>query len=62
MVDPQTIQASRSSVELTRNAKGDYQWTIKRYQQEGETLDNVLADIDRADATLSLQYGLRKPS
>jgi hypothetical protein len=62
VVDPQTVQTSRSSVELHRHKDGTYYWDLKIYQQEGMTLDNVLADIDRADATLSLQYGPRQPA
>jgi len=62
MVEQNAPRENRSSIELHRHKDGTYYWDIKRYQQEGETLDNVLADIDRADATLSLQYGPRKPS
>ena len=27
---------TRSSIEVTRNAKGDYQWTIKHYHEAGD--------------------------
>ena len=62
MSEPTVIRENRSSVELHRHKDGTYYWDIKIYQGEEMSLDNVLADIDRADATLCLQYGPRKPS
>jgi len=48
----QTTRESRSSVELHRHKDGTYYWDIKRYQQEGETTNDVLLDIEDADQQL----------
>jgi len=47
MSEPQIVQLARetrSSIEVTRNAKGDPQWTIKAYCEDGqeeEALDRI---------------------
>lgn len=35
-----------NSIELTRNAKGDYQWVIKAYFADGETPLPLLEKMD----------------
>lgn len=40
--EAQSVQIQReatSSIEVTRNAKGDYQWVIKRYYAGGTEID-----------------------
>lgn len=49
----ETIRESRSSIELSRDAKGDYRWSIKLYfdaQEDDET--QVIAQIARLDGRL----------
>lgn len=43
------------SIELTRNAKGDYQWSIKIYWEENG-LTEALVTLKTIDETLRLQY------
>ena len=47
---------TNSSIELTRNAKGDYQWSIKLYAEGGDTAQVVetlrLVDADLRDCFL----------
>lgn len=53
----QLQRETRSSIELTRNAKGDYQWVIKRYHENtDEDQRKALADIRATDAQLRLDY------
>jgi hypothetical protein len=49
------IPQSRSSVELTRNAKGDYQWSLKVYFDEGAQ-EQALATVGAMDAQLRATY------
>lgn len=46
---------TRSSIELTRNAKGDYQWSIKAYFDEGHE-DDALGMLEAIDGTLRAVY------
>lgn len=46
---------TRSSIELTRNAKGDYQWAVKAYFEEGNEED-ALAMLETVDQTLRAVY------
>lgn len=45
---------SRSSIELTRNAKGEYQWVIKRYYDDADegAAQNALDAIKSVDGQL----------
>lgn len=57
-VEPQALtlaRETRSSIELTRNAKGDYQWTVKLYVEDGAE-DAALATLAQIDATLRATY------
>ena len=54
-----TVQReTRSSVELTRNAKGDYQWSIKLYLDSNDDADfeSALERLETVDATLRTVY------
>ncbi len=62
MSEPTTPRESRSSVRLSRHKDGTYYWEIHIYFGDDDSLDHVLADIYRTDATLALQYGPRQPS
>lgn len=43
----------RDSVEVTRNAKGEYGWKIKQYYNAPEELvDGIVADIKETDTQL----------
>ena len=43
----------RDSVEVTRNAKGEYGWKIKQYYNSTDaTLDEVVADLVETDKQL----------
>lgn len=46
---------TRSSIELTRNSKGDYQWVIKSYYEE-EQADVALKVINGIDVVLRAEY------
>lgn len=56
---PQTKQAlilereTRSSIELKRNAKGSYEWTVKVYY---ENHHDALADLEYIDKELRERY------
>lgn len=48
---------TRSSIELTRNAKGDYQWSIKRYyDQNADESDDAIRDLEHVDTELRRAY------
>ena len=42
---------THSSIEVTRNAKGDYQWVLKRYYEDGAE-DYALAQLKLIDVEL----------
>lgn len=46
---------TRSSIELTRNAKGDYQWVIKCYYEDGQHVQ-ALARTWAIDSALRKDY------
>ncbi|MDE2104999.1 MAG: hypothetical protein KGL39_47615 [Patescibacteria group bacterium] len=46
---------TRSSVELSKNAKGDYQWVIKAYFEDGQE-DDALDRLKHIDDELRKQY------
>lgn len=50
-----TQRDPKSSIELTRNAEGDYQWAIKAYFEEGREED-ALATLETLDETLRAVY------
>ena len=52
------IRDIRSSIEVTRNAKGDYQWVIKRYfdQEDESASKDAKKEIDWIDARLRETY------
>lgn len=47
---------TRSSIEVNRNSKGDYQWVIKRYFEDGHEDDPRIADVNYIDGQLRAQY------
>ncbi len=47
-----TLQASRSSVELTRHKDGTYYWTIKIYFGDDEDLGDVISALETTDQRL----------
>lgn len=49
---------TRSSIELTRNAKGDYQWVIKRYfdQEDVNASADALKEAGWIDTSLREKY------
>ena len=51
----QLARETRSSIELTRNAKSDYQWVIKIYYADGEQ-GVALQEIIQADEKLRFRY------
>lgn len=51
----QLQRETRSSIEVTRNSKGDYQWVIKCYFDEGEEV-HILDTIQAIDRTLRITY------
>jgi hypothetical protein len=54
----QMARETRSSLELTRNAKGDYQWVIKAYYDgtvDGEE-DAATSRVERIDTKLREMY------
>jgi hypothetical protein len=56
-MEPETIaRESRSSIEVHRDAKGAYSWTIKRYQGNSFDVAAILADIDRVEDALRERY------
>ena len=44
------------SLELTRNAKGDYQWSIKAYAADLEDLATLPARLEALDADLKARF------
>ncbi len=60
MVEQNASRENRSSIEIHRHKDGTYSWTITMFQAEGMSLDTMVAEIDRADATLNLQYSWRR--
>lgn len=56
----QLARETRSSIELTRNAKGDYQWVIKAYHETGGE-QTALATVSLVDYALRERY-LPKPT
>lgn len=58
MTEPQVAllaRETRSSIEVTRNARGDYQWSAKVYFEEGHALD-ALAVLSGIDDELRARY------
>lgn len=51
--------AATNSIEVTRNAKGDYQWSIKRYFRPDEDRADVLDEITKIDEALKRCYQIR---
>lgn len=52
----QITRESRSSIELHRDAKGAYSWTIKAYSGSPFPIDDILDDIQIVDESLRLKY------
>ena len=52
----ETETAASDSIELTRNAKGTYQWVIKWYTLD-EDAEKVLDRLQRIDAELRRRFG-----
>jgi len=48
------------SIEVTRNAKGDYQFTVTVATQEGETLEEAADRSERIVDALSVRYELSR--
>lgn len=64
MNEPQWVTLTRetpSSVEITRNAKGTVQWSIKVYSAVGEEED-AMQIATALDAALKDNYRLELPS
>jgi hypothetical protein len=58
MSEPQVAllaRETRSSIELTRNARGDYQWVMKVYFEEGHA-QSALAVLSVIDDELRARY------
>lgn len=53
--------AALNSIEVTRNAKGDYQWAIKRYYRPDEEAEQVVSLIAQIDADLRQRYIPKPP-
>ena len=51
----ETTENTSDSVELTRNAKGDYQWTVKLYFQPKAEVE-AMHRLDSLDRALRKQY------
>ena len=48
---------TRSSIEVTRNSKGEYQWVIKRYHEDTpDETAQALKDISSVDRSLRTEY------
>lgn len=47
----------RSSIELSLNAKGGYQWSIKLYLDEENEITPTLERIKNIDASLRQRFG-----
>lgn len=48
------------SAEMSRNAKGDVQFTVSATSRDGETLDDVVLRVSRAFDALHTSYGLSR--
>ena len=47
----------RDSVEVTRNAKGEYGWKIKQYYNASdETIETIVADVVETDRQLRVEF------
>ena len=46
----------RSSVEVSRDAKGDYRWTVKVYFNQGDPEAQPIAQIGALDETLRAKF------
>ena len=54
---------TRSSIEVTRNARGDYQWTIKQYHEAtGTAAFAAIEDVSIIDARLRSLFLIDRPS
>lgn len=51
---------TQESVEITRNAKGDYQYTVSAATQEGETLEACALRAQELADTLAKAYELSR--
>ncbi len=51
----QLKRETTSSIELTRNAKGDYQWCCKIYFELGQE-DEALGRLSTIDAALRVRF------
>ena len=60
MMDEQTLQLqreTRSSIELTRNARGEYHWVIKIYfDGSADEADDTLMRLRQIDLDLRTGY------
>ena len=54
------VEETLDSVELTRNAKGDYQWSIKLYGDTIQPDGNVMIKLERIDRQLRESFGPRE--
>jgi hypothetical protein len=52
----ETTTEDLHSVEVTRNAKGEYQWNIKMYASDNQSLKNKVETIAEIDQTLRGKY------
>lgn len=53
----QLQRETRSSIELTRNSKGDYQWVVKQYHEgTPESITEAMQSLSRIDAQLRREY------
>ena len=55
---PEELDTRTSSIELTRNAKGDYQWNIKIYfdKDKDKIPESILLQIEAIDKELRVKY------
>lgn len=53
----QTEQENKDSIELSRNAKGDYSWTIKLYR---DNIKEAVSEIDEIDCDMLENHGGEK--
>ena len=60
-MEKELTHEQKSSIELHRNAKGEYSWRVKIYCNEstGDDLDLVRLEIDRQDGYLREKYGTK---
>lgn len=54
------VRATQEAVEITRNAKGDYQYTVSAVAQDGETLEECCVRAQEMADKLNTAYTLSR--